>query len=164
MILVTVGTQRFPFDRLFKELDYLVETGVIKEKIIAQIGYTEYIPKNFETFPFISSEEMDQYLQASTLVITHSGTSSIIKCLKYRKKVIVVPRMAKFKEHVDDHQLEIAQLFAMKNWIEPVYDIKELGMKIQIVKHKRYADYTFDNNQLLSSIDDYLEELNKGIK
>jgi UDP-N-acetylglucosamine transferase subunit ALG13 len=159
LILVTVGTQRFPFDRLFKELDHLVKKGMIKEKIVAQSGYTNYKPKHFEITKLISSEKMEHYIQESNLVITHSGTSSIIKCLKHKKKVIVVPRMAKYGEHVDDHQLEIAQLFAMKNLIEPVYDIKELGEKIEIVKHKEYAEFEFDNSKLLNSIDNYLAKL-----
>ncbi|MBA2877149.1 UDP-N-acetylglucosamine transferase subunit ALG13 [Anoxybacillus kamchatkensis] len=164
MIFVTVGTQRFPFDRLFKKLDELVEQNVIRDSIVAQVGYTQYTPKHFRSFPFISAEEMEKYIQESDLIITHSGTSSIIKCLKYGKKVVVVPRLAKYKEHVDDHQLEIAQLFAAKNFIEPVYHIEELGEKIEKAKVGHYASYNFDNSRLLQSISNYLDELNKDLK
>lgn len=159
MIFVTVGTQRFQFDRLFQELDHLVEQQVITEPIIAQVGYSNYKPKYFVSSDLVSPEEMDQCIEDSELIITHSGTSSIIKCLKLDKKVIVVPRQKEYGEHVDDHQLEIAQLFEQKGLIEPVYDIKDLKTAIKVVKEKQYEKYEFDNSKLLGSIGDYLTKL-----
>ena len=35
MILIAVGSQKFPFDRLIKEIDRLVETGVITNAVKA---------------------------------------------------------------------------------------------------------------------------------
>lgn len=42
MIFVTIGTQKFPFDRLLKKIDELIESGFIKEKVIAQVGNSAY--------------------------------------------------------------------------------------------------------------------------
>ncbi|MGM0877128.1 MAG: PssE/Cps14G family polysaccharide biosynthesis glycosyltransferase [Bacillota bacterium] len=161
---MTVGTQRFQFDRLFQELDNLVEQKIITEPVIAQAGYSNYKPKHFSSSILVSAEEMDQHIEDSELIITHSGTSSIIKCLKMDKKVIVVPRQKKYGEHVDDHQLEIAQLFAQKGLIEPVYDIKDLKIAIEVVNEKEYGEYEFDNSKLLGSISDYLTELNNSLR
>jgi UDP-N-acetylglucosamine transferase subunit ALG13 len=161
---VTVGTQRFQFDRLFQELDCLVEQKVITEPIIAQVGYSNYKPKYYTSSILVSAEEMDQYIEKSNLIITHSGTSSIIKCLKMDKKVIVVPRQKEYGEHVDDHQLEIAKLFDQKGLIEPVYNIKDLKVAIEAVKEKEYGKYEFDNSKLLGSISDYLTELNNSLR
>lgn len=47
MIFVTLGSQKFQFDRLLKKLDELVEDGVIREEITAQIGASTYLPKHF---------------------------------------------------------------------------------------------------------------------
>lgn len=44
MIFVSVGTQKFPLDRLFKEIDSLIEQGLINEPVFAQIGTSNYIP------------------------------------------------------------------------------------------------------------------------
>lgn len=45
MIFVTVGTHEQPFNRLIQEVDHLVETGVIKEEVFIQTGYSTYEPK-----------------------------------------------------------------------------------------------------------------------
>ncbi|TLS35180.1 PssE/Cps14G family polysaccharide biosynthesis glycosyltransferase [Pseudalkalibacillus caeni] len=163
MIFVTVGTQRFQFNRLFKELDRLIKSGEISEEVVAQTGYTDYQPEQYQGESMVSPEKMDEFIDKSTLVITHAGTSSIIKCLKQDKKVVVVPRVAKYGEHVDDHQLEIAELFAGQNLIEPVYDIKDLKEKINAVKGKSYSSYKFDNTKLIGSIDDYLTSLSRSL-
>lgn len=161
MIFVTVGTQKFQFDRLFKELDLLIEKKVIKEEVFAQIGYTSYVPKHFKYSQLITEDEMNNYVAQASLVITHSGTSSIIKSLKHDKKVLVVPRMSKFKEHVDDHQLELAHVFEEKNVVEVVYDIKDLAHKMEICRTKQYDEISLDNSRLLQSIGDYIDELIK---
>ena len=53
MIFVTLGSQKFQFDRLLKKLDELVEEGVIREEITAQIGASTYLPKHFPYVRFI---------------------------------------------------------------------------------------------------------------
>ena len=45
MIFVTVGTHEQQFNRLIKEVDRLVEEGIIKEEVFIQIGYSDYDPK-----------------------------------------------------------------------------------------------------------------------
>lgn len=156
-----MGTQKFQFDRLFKELDLLIEKNLIQEEVIAQTGYSSYIPKNFKGSQLITEEEMNKYVAQASLIITHSGTSSIIKSLKEDKKVLVVPRMAKFKEHVDDHQLEIAKVFEEKNVVEVVYDIKDLWNKMELCRKKTFDVISLDNTKLLNSISNYIEELEK---
>lgn len=152
MIFVTVGTQKFPFDRLFIELDRLLSEGAIKEEIIAQIGYTNYKPKHFKTFQFLTEIEIENYMNAASKIITHAGTSSIITCMKKQKKTIVIPRLSKFNEHVDDHQMEIATLFYSKNAVELVSEIHELKDKLEFIDDKQFDFLTFDNTELLNSI------------
>ena len=47
MIFITLGSQKFQFDRLLKEVDRLIADGVIQEKVFAQIGASEYLPQNY---------------------------------------------------------------------------------------------------------------------
>ena len=51
MIFVTLGSQKFPFDRLLAELDRLIEAGVITEPVFAQTGCSTYAPKHFTAAP-----------------------------------------------------------------------------------------------------------------
>jgi UDP-N-acetylglucosamine transferase subunit ALG13 len=159
LIFVTVGTQKFPFDRLFIELDNLVDSGKINEEIIAQIGFSKYKPKNYESFAMVDSTKMNEFIDKASILITHGGTSSIIQGLKKEKKVLVVPRRKKYGEHVDDHQVEIAQMFYDLGFIEIVNDIKELYEKLCEINNKEYKKYESDKSLLLNSISEYLERL-----
>lgn len=112
MILVCVGASEYRFDRLLKMIDDLCDEKVLDcTKIIAQIGNTDYQPRNYKSFHLLGREEFQQYMEKSDLVITHAGTGSVIPPLKLGKKVIIVPRREKYKEHLDDHQLELTDLF-----------------------------------------------------
>ena len=48
MILITVGSQKFQFNRLLSKIDELIEKKVITDKVFAQIGVSDYKPKNYE--------------------------------------------------------------------------------------------------------------------
>ncbi|MBY6037097.1 glycosyltransferase family 28 [Fictibacillus nanhaiensis] len=164
MIFVTVGTQKFQFDRLFKELDRLVEKGIIKDEIIAQAGFTNYKPIHFKTVGLVSAEKMDEWIANSRFVLSHAGTSSIIKSLAMDKKVVVVPRLMKYEEHVDNHQLEIAEVFEKKNLISVVHDIENLEEIITNIEKEKFSTYHFDNSKLINDIDDYLGKLQDQLK
>jgi UDP-N-acetylglucosamine transferase subunit ALG13 len=159
LIFVTVGTQKFQFDRLFIELDNLIDRKKISEEIIAQIGFSKYKPRNYKSFEMIDSAQMDKFIEKASILITHGGTSSIIQGLEKGKKVLVVPRRKKYGEHVDDHQVEIAQMFYELGLIEMVFDIEELHEKLLIMNNKEYKKYESHKSSLLNSILEYLEGL-----
>ena len=46
MIFVTLGTSDYPFTRLLKKIDDLIENNIVKN-IIVQCGNEDYQPKNF---------------------------------------------------------------------------------------------------------------------
>ena len=54
MIFVTLGTQKFQLNRLLKQLDKYIEQGQITDKVIAQIGYSDYLPKRYEYIDFLN--------------------------------------------------------------------------------------------------------------
>jgi len=153
---VTVGTQKFQFNRLFKELDKLKEENEIKEEIIAQIGISDYVPSNYEFVKFVDGDSINKYLEKCSILITHSGTSSIIQGLRLSKRVMVVPRLAQYGEHVDDHQVEIAKTFEESGYVEVVNDINSLGEKLKLLRGKKYEKFSSDNTELLTSIKTFL--------
>ena len=130
MIFVTVGTHEQGLDRLLIELDRLVQIGKMKHEVFAQIGYSNYIPKNYEYKKLLGFDEMESYVEKSDIVITHGGPGSIFQSLQHNKIPIVVPRNPEFKEHVDNHQILFTKRLESSNKILAVYDINELGAKI----------------------------------
>lgn len=158
MIVILLGTQKFQFNRLIDEIIDLKIKGVIDEKIFIQRGYSDVnIPVKFKNDfivkDFVASEVLADQIQKATIVITHGGTSSIISALKVKKKVIVVPRLKKFNEHVDDHQLEIVRYFESKNYILCVENIQTLTIIIEKAKNDFSPNhYDGEGSKLLSSI------------
>ena len=111
MIFVVLGTQKFQLNRLLQKLDDYVEQGLIKDEVYAQIGNSTYKPRNYSYKEFFDKKEFDETIGKSDVVIAHSGVGTIITAIHAQKPVVVFPRLAKYKEHVDDHQLEIAKAF-----------------------------------------------------
>lgn len=109
MIFVTVGTHEQPFNRLIQEVDHLVETGVIKEEVFIQTGYSTYEPKFCQWSRLISFDQMSEFMQKADIIITHGGPATFMSAIANGKKPIVVPRQEKFGEHVNDHQIDFCE-------------------------------------------------------
>lgn len=156
MIFVTLGSQKFQFNRLLKYIDKLVEEGTIAEDIFAQICVSDYTPKNYDYKPFINGDEFIKYMKESDVIITHGGTATIINAIKLGKKVIAMPRLAKHGEHVDDHQIQIIDRFSGMNLIYACHDYDELKnafIKINSVDFKTYQSNT---HNFISDLDNYI--------
>ena len=158
MIFVTVGTQKFPFERLIRAVDMLTgENTVIHEPVYMQIGTSKYIPKNCQFERYLSRASMSQKIQECFLVITHAGVGTILEAVKYGKKVLVVPRLKKYGEHVDNHQIEIAKAFECKHYLSVCTDIERLGECIIQAKNTMYAPFVSENEYMNCLILDYLK-------
>jgi len=134
MIFVTVGTDTHQFNRLLREIDVLIEKKIIKERVIAQIGNSEYRPKNYDYFRFADYKKYIGLIKKARLVVSHGGAGTIITVLSYKKPLIVVPRLKKFGEHTDDHQKELVTQLDKDKRAIAVLNIKKLGEFIKKVK------------------------------
>lgn len=158
MIFVTVGTHDQGFERLVRKIDDLVEEKKIRDNVIIQTGYTEYKPKACKWFKFVSPQEFEKICKKSSLIITHAGVGSIMTCLKFSKSIIVVPRLKKFNEHRDDHQLQITKELEKQGRILAVYDIAEIKNVISKARNWK-PKRSFKENKILFLIDNYLKSL-----
>ena len=158
MIFVTVGSQKFQFNRLLETIDNLIDKKVIKDKVFAQIGVSDYKPKNYEYVDYMTQDEFNKKLKECDMLITHSGTGVIVNSVKLGKKVIGVPRLAKYGEHVDDHQVQLIKEFADLNFIEPAYEMEDLKNALQIVKKKEYNKYISNTDNIIKNIEKFINE------
>lgn len=156
MIFITLGSQKFQFNRLLKKIDELVETKIINDEIFAQIGASDYIPHNYQYKDFLDREEFANIMSKSDIVITHGGTGAIIGAVKKGKKVIAVPRLAKYGEHVDDHQLQIIEQFSGMNLICPCIDVDKIEEALTEIKNHEYDSYKSNTKNIIDNIDKYL--------
>ena len=158
MILVLLGTQDRQFDRLINEVVKLKKKGFIKDKIIIQKGVSVFNDPKIESFDFAPKEKIDELIEEAKIVITHAGVGTITECLNKDKKVIVVPRLKKYAEHTNDHQLQITKEFAEKNYIIPVYDTSKLKNAISKAKDFVPEKYESNTNNFIEMIKSFIEE------
>lgn len=158
-IFITVGSQKFQFDRLLKALDDLVGQGRITDDLFAQTGYSTYQIRNFPCTKFLDRDQFNSQLDQADIVITHGGTGVIINAVKKHKKVIAVPRLARYGEHVDDHQLQLLDQFSQSGLICEWQDCDTLDEAIKTAKSSQYLDYKSNTGALVQSIDDFIQQL-----
>ena len=159
MIFVTLGTNDESFERLLKAIDKEIEKGNIKERVVVQAGCTKYESNNMEIMDLIPREDFDKYISECDLLITHGGVGSILTGINHNKKVIAVPRLAKYKEHGNDHQLQIVENFSKRKYILAVKDLNQLGKTIEKAKKFKPQKFVSNTNNIISLIEDYIDNL-----
>lgn len=113
MITVTLGTIPYPFDRAIAWIQDLLESEIITEPIFIQNGVTDV--SQVSQYPLVKTKSIIEYGQLihivnnSRLVISHAGQGSTRMLAAQQASFILLPRLASYKEHIDDHQLFFAQ-------------------------------------------------------
>ncbi len=157
MIFVTLGTQDKSFKRLLEAVDNEIKKDNIKEKVIVQAGYTKYDSKNMEIFDLLDKDDFDKYIKECDLLITHGGVGSILTGLKNNKKVIACPRLAKYNEHMNDHQIQIIERFTESGYILPYNEGDDLGEIIKNSKDFKPVKYKSNTHNMVKIIKNFID-------
>jgi UDP-N-acetylglucosamine transferase subunit ALG13 len=121
VILVTIGTSD-PFDRLLAAVARL-PTG---EEIVAQCGGSTVRPANARCVSFLGFDELNALVTSARIVITHAGAGSVLTALAAGRRPVVVPRLRRYGEAVDDHQVEFGRSLAVAGLVTMVEDPMDL--------------------------------------
>jgi len=162
MIFVTVGNDFRGFDRLLREMDRLVPR--IPAEIVIQKGYSRYLPTNTRYFDFISMQSAAEYMRRSKLVVSHAGIGTIILCKEYGVPILIFPRRKSYGEHMNDHQMEIAQALSERESenIYVAYKENELEEKILNILKQGSKSYPFENDgrvQLIRTLKEFIKTI-----
>ncbi|MBN1764011.1 MAG: hypothetical protein JW860_02035 [Sedimentisphaerales bacterium] len=131
MILLTLGTYPMQFNRMIQAIDEMAINELKGEEIFAQIGFCDYEPRNIKYAKVLDKQEYDDLFARSTALIGHAGMGTIIMALDHNKPLLVMPRLKKHGEHVNDHQLGTAKKFEQLGHILVAYSTDELPHKIE---------------------------------
>ena len=115
MIVVTLGTIIFPFERAVDWLALLLEREIIIEPVLLQHGATPVGKLShplLTTVPSLSKTEMQESVRQASLVIAHAGQGSTRMLAKMGASFVLLPRLKRYGEHIDDHQLLFARAIA----------------------------------------------------
>lgn len=104
-VVVTLGTERFPFTRAVEAIAAGLPPQV---EVTWQLGHTP-APEGLvgERYDFMPYSDLGSRIAAADVVIAHAGVGSILACLRAGHRPIVYARRPDLGEHVDDHQLQL---------------------------------------------------------
>ena len=159
MILVTLGTNDKTFIRLIKKIEELKIKGVIDGDVVVQAGFTKYESEHMQIFDLIDMDKFNELMSKCDLLITHGGVGTIVSGLQNGKKVIAVPRLAKYGEHVNDHQLQIIENFAESGFILASYEVDMLEDTLLKLPQFEPKQYTSNTENMVDLVRKNIEQL-----
>jgi UDP-N-acetylglucosamine transferase subunit ALG13 len=104
---VAVGNAKNPFPRMLDAIKACLTH--LPQPLLVQHGTTAFREAACICRSFVNMNEFDEYIVQAQLLIVHGGAGSVIHAIRAGKTPIVIPRLAKYGEIIDDHQLEFAR-------------------------------------------------------
>jgi len=128
VILVTTGTNGAPFDRLLEAV------GAIRadEPLVVQHGPSHLRPAGATCVDYVSFAELVRLVREARVVVCHGGVGSILVSTLNGRRPLVVPRLARFGEVVDDHQLDLARRLDRAGLVRLVEDVSRLPELVEL--------------------------------
>lgn len=157
MILVLLGTQDNSFHRLLDKIQELIDKKVINEEVVVQAGRTKYESKDMKIFSLVSQDKLKELTEKADIVITHGGVGSIVMSLKMGKKVIAVPRLSTFGEHVNDHQIQIVDSFDKQGFLIGVIELDNLEKALEKAKTFKPKKFVSQTDNMIKIIEDFID-------
>lgn len=159
MILVTVGTQ-FAFDRLVKAVDAAVGAGVVRDEVFAQIA-GGWRPVNMAWVDSLDAEKFSARVAEADAIIGHAGIGTILAAFEAGKPVLVMPRMKRYGEVVNDHQVATAREFAARGHLLAAFGAEEMPEMIKALLEFRPAKRTASGATIVARVKSFLESVSR---
>ena len=149
LILVTLGTHGQPFTRAI-ELVANLDT----DELLIQHGSTPPRPDlvTADWVDYLASEALFASMRRADVVISHAGVGSMITAVRSGKKPVVLPRLGRFGEHVDDHQLQLAERFGQRGLVLVCTPESRVEVLVDHAKNSRPAAAPANTGGLRQSV------------
>ncbi|CAN5166157.1 hypothetical protein BH24ACT12_BH24ACT12_28920 [soil metagenome] len=132
LVLVTVGSDHHPFDRLVEWVDrWLAVCPVESVRCVIQYG-TSRPPQRGEGLDYLGHHELLELMARADVIVTQGGPMSIMEARRAGLVPIVVSRDAALGEHVDNHQQAFCSRLARGKLIRSPSDATDLGRLIDL--------------------------------
>lgn len=158
MIFLTVGTQ-FPFDRLVRAVDEALEQSALEDEVFAQVGLRGYRPEHMEWVETLEQEAFGERVAEARALIGHAGVGTILTALEGRKPLLVMPRLRRYGEIVNDHQVATARKFAEAGHVLAAYDEGEVLQKLVALRTFVPTPRRANPEQVVARVRLFLESL-----
>lgn len=135
MIFATVGSTQIPFERFIKALETLPG-----EQLLVQHGPVDPPAGAARASAFMQFPEMIESMEAADVVVCHAGAGSILCALRAGHTPVVVPRLKRYEETVDDHQVEFSRALAVEKKVIAVEDLDGLSAAVKAAPGRRSVE------------------------
>jgi beta-1,4-N-acetylglucosaminyltransferase len=144
MIFVTVGFHDQPFTRLIAKMDEIA--GRTGEEVIIQKGCTEFKTTYATSFDFLpSDEEYMELFKKARVIVSHAGAGTVLNSLVHGKRTILVPRLRRYGEHVNDHQIELSDALKDRRLITVIQEVDQLERLLMESEDDSIANVELDD-------------------
>ncbi len=160
MIFLTVGSM-FPFDRLIQSVDEMVGNDQLPDDVFAQIGEGRFEPRHMKFCRFLDNIEFEEKVGSAKYLLGHAGVGTITLALSRQIPALVVPRLSRFGEHVNDHQFATARKFEELGHVLVAYDVHDIPSKLNELRDFTARKREVRTQDLVTRIDRFLRDLHR---
>lgn len=173
LIFITLGTSRYSFDRVLSILDKILIENNLKVKLIVQSNSKDaYIwrYKNVKVYNLLAEKKIISFIKKAKKIICHGGSGSICLVSQYsRYQPLIISRLKKYNEHVDDHQYFYCRFLKQKisHDLDDYFILKEDSLLTEKkiynylfsspIKNKLKNFFSFNNNNFVKKLDNYIK-------
>jgi beta-1,4-N-acetylglucosaminyltransferase len=123
MVFVTVGSHpTFRFDRLLQALSLI--RG--EEEMMVQHGPAPAPPGVTQAWQWLTFEQILENMQKARVVVSHAGAGTLLCAHQLGHTPVVAPRLQRYNETVDDHQVELAKAFERTAQVLVAWEMEQL--------------------------------------
>jgi UDP-N-acetylglucosamine transferase subunit ALG13 len=128
LIFFTVGTGPYQFNRLLMAADRIFSEGDVNGRFegLAQIGSSDYVPKNIRHVKFLDKERYESLLGSACIVVHPGGAGTTITCLTMKVRSIIFPREVRYGEIRNDSSTLLAKTLDSKGYATYARDYEGL--------------------------------------
>ena len=163
LIFVTVGNATQGFRRLLDAADRAAGAGLFgDESVFMQTGSDEsFHAIHCQQKSFIDMEQFERMLATASLVVSHGGAGTLLQVLRAGKTPIVMPRLQRYREHVDDHQVELVEVLAAEGRVIPAYEPEDLPDAIRQARTRIVTSLPPPPSRMIALVSQAIEDLSK---
>jgi UDP-N-acetylglucosamine transferase subunit ALG13 len=120
VIFVTVGSIHFPFSRLVDA------AARLDGEVVVQHGTAPAPADVSRAVPFLPFGEVVECMRRADVVVSHAGVGSIVLAQQQGHVPVVMPRLRRYGEAVDDHQVPLLERLAEHGTVIPAIEAEDL--------------------------------------
>ena len=149
MILFTTGHEKFQFDHLMNWVNQ-VRDAFPGEEILVQYGNSNVVPSGgcIEAVQLLSPGKFREAVESARVIVSHCGEGNLLMLQEVGRPFVLVPRTKLRKEHVDDHQLELATVLAREG-LPVALELVDLLAKLH---NPRFVKYEFREEKIAEAL------------